>query len=470
MIKSIQLWQSMQKSMLARIRLLAISFCASILSSAPVTAHAGFFGTIWDSLNWTDLLSKVWNAPVVNGLNGQFGCDNWQLTGTGDCSSSGLNLTSGDSGDFLNDISVPEEASWTLNYTGAPLQEGGTSVPIFVAFSWNYESFDRDGPAYDPARISRPINFDLSQSTGPAVQSGANTIPLSPGETISFTISTVDGWLGPASISFNSFSFKSAQPSLEIAIEGTKAALQIAADKLVPLAGKVLGAGSLFIDIPSSTQHCGPGTFCHMDIVEKWNTEQSDAAFEKFKDELEKKCIAATGSADCGYKPEDPRNLLITEPGVVLKENSPAHISFNVDFGALPEDGEVQIPFMPEVVGDGDVLSIWLDKKMLWGSFGMNLEAGELYIARIAAADLSEVRGELNVILLSTGAAQAQYYFPSIDKTGLFVFAPVPEPKSYLLIMAGLSLLSLVKRNVTRAGRTEVETAQHPLPANHSLS
>jgi hypothetical protein len=147
-------------------------------------------------LTMTILIAGV-IAPAINntsvfaasGFAGDYDPANWTLTNS---NADGYVDTSGAPGSILL-------VGGDNNSFGA----GNTDYTITVAcggdisFDWTYQSFDRDGPAFDPAGyIVNAGVTQLSNNGGPSIQSGTTTVTVSDGDTFGYRIHTVDNILG----------------------------------------------------------------------------------------------------------------------------------------------------------------------------------------------------------------------------------------------------------------------------------
>jgi hypothetical protein len=70
-----------------------------------------------------------------------------------------------------------------------------------VQGSFEYTSFDSDGPFWDPAGYTiNGVLFQLSDNAGPATQSGTFSYRVPFGETYGFYVNSLDGIAGPGQI------------------------------------------------------------------------------------------------------------------------------------------------------------------------------------------------------------------------------------------------------------------------------
>src|SRR5262245_8496120 len=141
--------------------------------------------------------------------------------------------------DFIGPYNV---ANWTTTLTGTPPGGGGTidtagapaSIQILggnngctslpglpcttnftipgaasgiVSFHWDYQSFDADGPFFELfGFLLNGVFTQLSNDSGPNVQSGNGSFSVSAGNVFGFREDCVDCQFGPANITISSFS------------------------------------------------------------------------------------------------------------------------------------------------------------------------------------------------------------------------------------------------------------------------
>jgi len=145
------------------------------------------------------LVAMGHSSAEALGFEGSYDPSNWTLfTGTGDGSvdtslaPSSIDLRGSDtgSGDFIT-------TTFTIGSPG-----DGT-----VSFSWDYDSFNVDGPFFDPAGfVLNGLLTQLTNDGGPDVQSGVLNVLVSTGDVFGFYVSTLDDALGEALISISNFS------------------------------------------------------------------------------------------------------------------------------------------------------------------------------------------------------------------------------------------------------------------------
>jgi VCBS repeat-containing protein len=137
----------------------------------------------------TTSVATIPEASAASGFAGDYDPTNWTLTNTnadGFVNTSGapgsIMLVGGDNNSF---------SAGNTDYT-IPVACGGT-----ISFDWTYQSFDIDGPLFDPAGYLVNGAFaQLSNSGGPNVQGGTTFVAVADGDSFGFRIHTVDNIFG----------------------------------------------------------------------------------------------------------------------------------------------------------------------------------------------------------------------------------------------------------------------------------
>ncbi|MEX2436379.1 MAG: hypothetical protein WD735_06795, partial [Balneolaceae bacterium] len=111
-------------------------------------------------------ISPSYITTTVNGFSNEFAPSNWTFDADGGDGSV-------DTGDAPNSISISssDNQSGAANSTTYCITIPGSNAGI-LSFSWDYESFDQDGPQYDPFGYAiNSVTTQLSDDGGPDVQS-----------------------------------------------------------------------------------------------------------------------------------------------------------------------------------------------------------------------------------------------------------------------------------------------------------
>jgi hypothetical protein len=152
--------------------------------------------------NSTFVISPVSLTTTVNGFSNDFAPPNWTFDDDG--------------GDSSVDVSG---APGSITLTGADDQsnsENNTTYCITIPgsnsgllrFNWNFETFDNDGPLWDP--MGYIVNGNVTQLTdngGADIQSGSVEFSINAGDQFCFLARSVDQLFGEAITVFSSFSF-----------------------------------------------------------------------------------------------------------------------------------------------------------------------------------------------------------------------------------------------------------------------
>ena len=151
------------------------------------------------------IISGVTATPVeastfssVSGFEGPYDTTNWSLTndnanGSVDVTDApnSITLTGGDNQSFLFG-----STSFTIS---APAN--GT-----VSFDYDYNSFDLDGPAFDPfGVVVNEIFTQITNDSGPDNQTGSFSFSVDQGDIFGFAVQTDDNIFGPASVTISDF-------------------------------------------------------------------------------------------------------------------------------------------------------------------------------------------------------------------------------------------------------------------------
>jgi hypothetical protein len=161
-----------EKNMFAR---RVVTLTSAVTLFAPLSASADFIGP-YDVANWTTTLN---GEPPAGG----------STIDTSDAPAS-ITFLGGDSG-CITDFGVFE---CTIDFTIAAAGSGN------VSFDWNYQTFDVDGPGFELWGFLDGVFTQLSDSSGPNVQSGSETFLLAAGNIFGFRLNCTDCILGPANI------------------------------------------------------------------------------------------------------------------------------------------------------------------------------------------------------------------------------------------------------------------------------
>lgn len=431
-------------------------FFLLILLNNTSPANASTFEFIDKAINYFSRASSlvdIYNAPVdTYGLTGNFGCGSWSLSvgtgGGGSCSPSGLLILGPDQDEDF----VPLSTSWSLL--------SKFESPINVSFKWNFMTRDPGGAFYDPLLVSSPVKRKLSSDQGSYSQRGNYLTTLLPRQTFTVGIDSFDGILGAAEANIYSFVFSERSYLAQKFIE------ELVLDSIVSL----IDFSRVPIFSPFEIVSSIGGSSCAACDVRRAISRGEEIArlesYEQLKEQVSEQCSAA------GNSPQACSNFLngaykdfgVVFPGagltpsglIILRENSPAYIGFEVQTPVF-EEGDLVIPFLVENAGDGDALTIWRDGDLLWTTLGLELESGRLYFAQISAALLSDFQGNLSFILMSAGDSQAAIVLPDISITSLtFVPAPVPEVKRVHLFLLGCAFLLLFAKRNSRTKEAQV--------------
>jgi len=159
-------------------------------------------------------------AGVPTGFSGDYDPSNWNFSTDGDGTVDETNapvsitLTGSDEGGCFNgliftsssrDLNLPADHIVLFGcdtFYEITIQCAGT-----VDFDWDYETFDTDGPGFDPMGFL--VNDDttqLSDGGGTDTQSGSESVPVQGGDIFGFFIKTGDDAAGEANTVYSEFS------------------------------------------------------------------------------------------------------------------------------------------------------------------------------------------------------------------------------------------------------------------------
>lgn len=143
----------------------------------------------------------LFSGPVT-GFADDFAPANWTFNANGgdgsvDVSGApGLVILTGSD----NQSNTQNNTTWCIDIPG--------SNHGLLAFDWDYETFDRDGPEWDPFGYSLNANVvQLTDDNGPDVQSGNVELSVEPGDSFCFIASSADQLFGEARTELTLFSF-----------------------------------------------------------------------------------------------------------------------------------------------------------------------------------------------------------------------------------------------------------------------
>lgn len=147
------------------------------------------------------VLNFFFEEPV-NGFSGVLAPAQWTLATNGGDGYTNIN-------NAPNSIALygSDNQSGSTNYTMYCINIPG-SHPALLSFQWNYQTFDTDGPQYDPFGIAiNGIYNQFTINTGPASQSGNHQYMAQPGDLFCFYIYSTDQRFGRALVTLSNFSF-----------------------------------------------------------------------------------------------------------------------------------------------------------------------------------------------------------------------------------------------------------------------
>ncbi len=136
------------------------------------------------------------NEGECEGFAGYYDPSNWSLnTNDGDGSIDvvdGVLTITGNNNEFFG---ISTEATITASGTGE------------YSFSWDYQTFDVDGPSFDIAYYINGERFDLTADDAGFTQNGVVTFEANEGDLIGFGIDATDGSMGAAVLEISNFTF-----------------------------------------------------------------------------------------------------------------------------------------------------------------------------------------------------------------------------------------------------------------------
>ena len=140
---------------------------------------------------------------VIVGFQGPYAPANWTLT------------TNGGDGSVVT-LGAPTSITLIGSATGSgnPIPTDFTTLAVgdgLVSFSWNYETFDSEGPNWDPfGYLLGGVFTQLTDDSGAQTQSGTASFSVLAGQTFGFRVFSVDDTFGPAQSIISSFEVGSA--------------------------------------------------------------------------------------------------------------------------------------------------------------------------------------------------------------------------------------------------------------------
>lgn len=146
------------------------------------------------------------NDEPVFGFIGPFQPSNWTFDADG---GDGSVDTSG-APDFIIITGSDNQANEPNNTTYCIAIPGSLNGTIF--FDWDYETFDNDGPQWDPFGYSVNGNFEqLTNDGGANTQSGSESVSVEPGDLFCFVAQSGDQLFGEAVTEISEFSFQTVE-------------------------------------------------------------------------------------------------------------------------------------------------------------------------------------------------------------------------------------------------------------------
>ena len=111
--------------------------------------------------------------------------------------------------------------SWDAGYTDLAIS-APKSVDATIHFDWSYQTFDTDGPAYDPFGYFVDNEFSpLTADWGSATQNGSTSFSVTAGQIYGFRVFTVDNVYGSATATISNFSNSDTQNPAPVPEPGT---------------------------------------------------------------------------------------------------------------------------------------------------------------------------------------------------------------------------------------------------------
>jgi hypothetical protein len=137
--------------------------------------------------------------------------------------------------------------------------------------------------------------------------------------------------------------------------------------------------------------------------------------------------------------------------GIMMTTASPSILSYDL---TLPEVSVLHLPISFMTNNIGSQLEIFFDDELLYSGVGDDFTLEELAVVPLDIQPLMGKTGTLKVVLNTSGVDSAQLFVPERITTEDIVvtnYAPVPEPKTYALLLAGLGLVGFAARRRKQA-------------------
>ncbi|MDP3455752.1 hypothetical protein, partial [Methyloversatilis sp.] len=400
-------------------------------------------------------LTEIFLAPSdIYGLKGEFGCGSWSgsvdfSAGPATCSEAGLSMESAKRSATFDEL--------VFNFfVGSVWSYKNTGAPVSVSYFWK---IDEVGNSEYPYLVSREVLkpsdnplFGRTYLNASGQRVGADIFTLRTGHEFVFAFEGIfpdEDNFGRVTADNFVFSRKSALTAdllVDLTAGGLISAIDVTKKTVSP-----------FFEILNSI----PGSTCRECQVRKAISDGEEQAkieqYRAMQDGIVRQCLAGGNSVDSCFNlvngvyenfgvsfsdvPTDPKGLTI------LRENSPAYVGFEV---SLPEfeEGRIVFPFLPEDIGDGDILTLWKDDVLIWATLGYELQNNVVYLAEIDAGLLSSFSGALSFILMSVGESQARIVLPDFSVSSItYVAAPVSETNQWAFFLVGFIFLIGTKFN-----------------------
>lgn len=132
--------------------------------------------------------------------------------------------------------------------------------------------------------------------------------------------------------------------------------------------------------------------------------------------------------------------------GVMMTTASPSVLSYDI---TLPDVSVLNLPIAFTENNSGASLDVYFDETLLYSGVGDNFTLGELAIVPLDIQPLMGQTGTLKILLNTASTESAQLFIPeriSTEDIAITNYAPVPEPETYALMLAGLGLVGFVAR------------------------
>ena len=140
--------------------------------------------------------------PASAAFDGAYDVSNWTTTVNGVPAAGGSTInTSGAPASitFLGGDLGCSSGPCTIDFTIAVVGSGS------MAFDWDYETFDEEGPGFEDWGYLLNGAFTLLSVGGGAIQSGSQLIATSEGDIFGFRLDCTDCILGPANVTVSNF-------------------------------------------------------------------------------------------------------------------------------------------------------------------------------------------------------------------------------------------------------------------------